>query len=61
MAYSRRFRKLVLFGGIAFALKVWFVNRMTAYYDRHGRVAETSPTDRRRASARWRVAQLVRP
>ena len=38
MAYSRRFRKLLLFGGIAFALKLWFVNRMTAYYDRHGRV-----------------------
>ena len=32
-AYARRLRKLVSFGGLTLAFKLWFLERMVAYYD----------------------------
>jgi hypothetical protein len=32
-AYARRLRRLVSLGGLALALKLWFLERMVAYYD----------------------------
>ena len=34
-AYTHRLGRLVSFGGLALALKLWFLERMVAYYEEH--------------------------
>ncbi len=34
-AYTHRLRRLVSFGGLALAFKLWFLERMVAYYEEH--------------------------
>ena len=34
-AYTHRLRRLVSFGGLTLALKLWFLERMVAYYKEH--------------------------
>ena len=34
-AYSHRLRRLVFFGSLALALKLWFLERMVGYYEEH--------------------------
>ena len=34
-AYTHSLRGVVSFGGFAFAFKLWFLERMVAYYDEH--------------------------
>jgi hypothetical protein len=34
-AYTHRLGRLTSFGGLALALKLWFLERMVAYYEEH--------------------------
>jgi hypothetical protein len=34
-AYTHRLGRLVSFGGLTLALKLWFLERMVAYYKEH--------------------------
>jgi hypothetical protein len=34
-AYKRRFWPIMFFGGTAFLLKLWYIDRMTFYYEQH--------------------------
>ena len=34
-AYKRRFWPLMFFGGTSYLLKLWFLDRMTLYYEKH--------------------------
>jgi hypothetical protein len=34
-AYARRLWKLITFGGFALVFKLWFLERMVAYYDEY--------------------------
>ena len=34
-AYNRRFWSTMFFGGTAFLLKLWYIDRMTFYYEQH--------------------------
>jgi Family of unknown function (DUF6653) len=34
-SYKRRFWPTMFFGGTAFLLKLWYIDRMTFYYERH--------------------------
>ena len=42
-AYKRRLWPLMFFGGISYLLKLWFLDRMTLYYEQH---REKSPRRR---------------
>jgi hypothetical protein len=35
LAYARRLRNLVTFGGLALLFKLWFLARMVAYYNEY--------------------------
>jgi hypothetical protein len=35
VAYKRRFWPLMFFGGTSYLLKLWFLDRMTYYYEEH--------------------------
>lgn len=34
-AYKQRLWPLMFFGGISYLLKLWFLDRMTLYYEQH--------------------------
>ena len=48
-AYKRRLWPLMFFGGISYLLKLWFLDRMTLYYEKH-REREEPPKEEDKAA-----------
>ena len=45
-AYKRRLWPLMFFGGTSYLLKLWFLDRMTLYYENHGEREEPPKEDK---------------
>jgi hypothetical protein len=48
-AYKRRLWPLMFFGGTSYLLKLWFLDRMTLYYEQH-REREEPPKEEDKAA-----------